>query len=997
MKLKSYKIGTQLLLGSGLMFLLVLTLGYVSYQQSKQIHQGTEILYKHPLKVKRAISNLKADVLNIRIGLRDLMLAGNDAEREEAYELMDYSAINTHDQFDILYNAYMGPRQDIDDVLRMYTAWNTARLENIRQIQAGELDIVKKDIQSTGRIGKYRTEVLLSIQKIDDFASKNGDRIYENSNNLLVSLNWTLLYIVLGFLFLIILINYLLIRNIKKPISILTRASKMFHNGDMTARSRIDSRNEFGELSDSFNIMVDQIQLSNELNQKASHLSQIMLMEEKPVKFFASVLPALALHTNSQMAAVYLLSDDRKKFEHFASYGMDEVARQSFAVEKYEGEFGLALATGKIQIIKQIPIDTNYVFHTVSGKLIPREIITIPILSGKEIIAVISLASVRAYSNESIMLIKTINDTLSSRIEGVLAYQTMQVIAKKLEIQNNELESQKTELESQTIELNEQNRELEMQKVQLSETSRLKTNFLSNMSHELRTPLNSVIALSGVLNRRLADKIPQDEYSYLEVIERNGKHLLSLINDILDISRIEAGKEEIEISGFSSKTLISEVVEMIYPIANNKRIKLSQKNDDIDLLIECDADKCRHILQNLIGNAVKFTANGHVEITTVQKGTNIEISIKDSGIGIAQSHLVHIFDEFRQADAGTSRRFGGTGLGLAIAKKYAHLLGGTIIVESILGEGSTFVLTLPLKYSPENRVKEKLPESVEVLSDNTGNQHAGIILPESRKTEIRKTILLVEDSEPAIIQMKDFMEESGYRIFIAHDGAEALAIISQTIPDAMILDLMLPGMDGFEVLKTIRHAEQTAHIPVLILTAKHITKDELRFLKRNNVHQLIQKGDINRLELLNSVASLVFKESEVEQNQSKGFLNEIEKPVILIVEDNPDNMLTVKAILENNYILFEAVDGAQGIIMANRHKPHLILMDIALPEIDGIEAFKVIRSNGQLAHIPVIALTASAMDTERETILSYGFDGYIAKPIDEKVFFKTINNVLYGK
>ena len=260
-----------------------------------------------------------------------------------------------------------------------------------------------------------------------------------------------------------------------------------------------------------------------------------------------------------------------------------------------------------------------------------------------------------------------------------------------------------------------------------------------------------------------------------------------------------------------------------------------------------------------------------------------------------------------------------------------------------------------------------------------------------------KTILLVEDSEPAIIQMKDILEDSGYKIIIAHDGGEALGIIAHTIPDAMILDLMMPGIDGFSVLKTLCEAEQTAHIPVLILTAKHITKEELMFLTRNNVHQLIQKGDVNRLELLRAVVSMVEPEKPAIL-QPKREMYPIEgKPLVLVVEDNPDNMITVKALLDGNYAILEANNGIEAVKMAGLHEPNLILMDISLPEMDGIEAFNAISKNARLKNTRVIALTASAMTADREAILAHGFDGYIAKPIDEKIFFITINEVLHGK
>jgi len=988
MKFKDLKIRSQLMSGFAVMFVIVIALGFISYRQTTRIHQQSEILYTHPLQVRKALGNLNVDILSMRLGTRDLMLAINDKEKQDALQSIELSADDAEQQFSNITSSYLGPKTDVVEAHRAFIKWNTARQVNLKFALEEQDAKIKESVSSNGTVGIFREQMLSRIKAIDVFATRKGDTLFENSNKLRDSLNLQMVFIILGILILMLCVSYILIRNIRNPIRELTDVAKKFQDGDMNARSEISAKNELGELSESFNSMVESIQINNELSQQATELSQIMLLEEEPHKFFKSVLPVLASLTNSQMAAVYLLSENKKQFEHFESFGMSDNSKVTFDVDNLEGEFGAVLTTRKIHMVKRIPKDTRFLFHTVSGKIVPREIISIPIVSGTEIVAIISLASIRTYSKNSALLIKNILDTLTARLEGVLAYQKMQVFTKQLEHQNGELEAQKTEMAAQSSELMEQNRELEMQKIQLSEASQLKTTFLSNMSHELRTPLNSVIALSGVLNRRLADKIPADEYSYLEVIERNGKHLLSLINDILDISRIESGKEEIEISKFRSGNLISEVVGMIHPQAVQKKIELFQKSGDKDLILQGDVDKCRHIIQNLVANAVKFTEKGEVEISSIQQENTVVITVRDTGIGISEENLSHIFDEFRQADSGTSRKFGGTGLGLSIAKKYANLLGGTITVKSLLGEGSVFTLTLPLKYAAENKITETWSDSIKF-------NPALPAVP--RNTDSQKTILLVDDSEPAIIQLKDFMEECGYTILVAHDGPEALEIISRIIPDAMILDLMMPGMDGFEVLQTIRNAEPTSAIPVLILTAKQITKEDLRLLKRNNVHQLIQKGDVNRAELLSSVASLVFTEKPEVVKPDLDIQNIEGKPVILIVEDNSDNMITVKAILDDNYTVLEAEDGAQGIVMAKKHIPHLILMDIALPGVDGIEAFNIIRNIGQLSHIPIVALTASAMTSDRETILANGFDGYIAKPIDEKVFFNTINRVLYGK
>ena len=988
MKIKDLKISTQLFLGFIAMLSFVIILGVVAYRQSDKIHEQTEIMYNHPLKVRRALEGIKVDMLNVRVNVRDLMLATTENEKQQSLQEMESYEADFYTQMNVLKTQYLGPKKDIEDLKTAFIKWKAAIAVNIKMLANGDIAKVKQNFAQTGSVGILRVQLTKEINDIDDFATNKVESLFSQSNNLKVDLNNQLLIIVLTIIILMIVSNYWIIRSIRNPIKELSYATKRFHDGDLNARSSIDSRNEFGQLSLSFNNMVESIKQNYDLTEKANKLVNSMLAVDNSHTFFREMLPVLSEFTNSEMVAVYLLNEEKTHFYHYESVGLvPEAEKLTFSAISYEGEFGKVLSTQEIQCVKNIPIDTPFTYQTVSGKYVPREIITIPIVADNEVVAVISLASLRKYSEESHKLIESIFDILTARIEGILVYRKARKYSKKLEFQNTELEAQKSELGTQSVELKEQNRELEIQKNQLNEANRLKTNFLSNMSHELRTPLNSVIALSGVLRRRLTNKIGADEFSYLEVIERNGKHLLSLINDLLDISRIEAGKEEVEISKFSSENMIAELIVMIQPQAHQKNIELIQKENKNNVFIYSDIHKCRHIMQNLIANAVKFTEKGKVEINVIQKTETIEISVTDTGIGIPVHHIAHIFDEFRQADSTTSRRYGGTGLGLAIAKKYANLLGGTISVISTPEIGSVFTLTLPINYREEN-----------CIIGEPAMRHEKTFNPVVQKNNNHeKTILLVDDSEPAIIQMKDFMMESGYKILTARNGEEALDVISKTIPDAMILDLMMPGIDGFEVLQTIREAEPTAHIPVLILTAKHLTKEDLKFLKRNNVHQLIQKGDVNRVELLQAIASLVFKE-EIENLNPKNILQKISgKPNVLVVEDNHDNMTTVKAVLGDKFNILEAINGQDGIILAKKHVPHLILMDIALPDIDGIEAFKTIRRTGELEHIPIIALTASAMTAERETILAYGFDAYIAKPIDEKNFFETVNKVLYGK
>ncbi len=990
MKIKNFKIVTKLQIGFSILLLFVFVLGIVSYFQTKMIYQQTVDMYEHPLRVNRAVGILNTDILNMRLGTRNLMLGSNQKEQQAAIDYIDSYAFDAHSQFDVITSQYLGPMSDVEEAHKAFLRWETDRKVNVTLALAGDIKKVKENLDPNGSIGLLREDMLSKIKVIENYAKNKADTLFTNSTQLYELLTTELVVIFLFMVLLSGLVIYWLLKAVRTPIKELTLATNRFHQGDLSARSTYESEDEFGVLSKSFNTLAMSIEKKRSLDKQIAELASLMINEYDMKLFFRSVLNAFAGHTNSQMAAVYLLSDDKKSFRCFESFGLDENARQMFDAHNMEGEFGMVLSTKKMYHLKDVPANTRFMFNTVCGKFIPSEIITIPLIVENEVIAIVTLASVNVYSEESILLVDRTLVTLSTRVEGILAYHKMKEFLKTLEFQNSELEMQKSELAAQSGALMEQNTELEIQKNQLGEVNRLKTSFLSNMSHELRTPLNSVIALSGVLSRRLSKKISEEESGYLEVIERNGKHLLLLINDVLDISRIEAGREEVEVTAFKPCSVMKELVEMIRPQAKQKGIELMLPEGDCDVAISSDADKFHHIMQNLIANAVKFTEKGTVSISAVVKEKSIAITVEDTGIGISEANMEHVFEEFRQADSTTSRRFGGTGLGLAIAQKYAHMLGGSISVRSTLGVGSKFTLEIPLNYAVADCAV--VPKA---LNEVSRKEKMSVAQP--MEAVAGKTILLVEDSEPAIIQLKDFMEEFGYKLLVAHSAKEALTIIEHTIPDAMILDLMMPDIDGFDMLKMMREAELTSHVPVLILTAKHITKDELSFLKRNNIHQLIRKGDVNRIELLNAVAEMVAPK-EVAEVQSKRAPQVIEgKPVILVVEDNPDNMTTAKALLSPEFTVLEAIDGKAGVEMAKKYLPHLILMDIALPDIDGIAAFKIIRNDARMQQIPVIALTASAMTSDREAILAHGFDAFIAKPIENKLFLKTINNMLYGK
>lgn len=986
MELKNIKIQKLLDIGIAITISFIIIVGIIAYIFGQITWKNTKEMYEHPLTVIKTIDSLTNDQLYIFINLKNI-INESDAQKKQEYNNMiaSYEA-DSQRQLNILYSRYLGPKSNIDDADTSMKLFKKMYDETIYMLNEGNFTEAINRIKESGIVSIQSKIVMSNLKVISNFANSKADSFYleakkQNSKNT-IQLSIVIFLIIIATIYI-----DLKLRNIAiLPLREITLTAEELKNKNFKSRSRYKSRNELGVLSSTLNSMAQIIE--NEISNKdnVTQLLSTMASYDDLRPFCHELLKSLNSHTFSQIAAIYLINDNKTHYEHFASIGLNANYRTSFTVLGHEGEFGAVISTKQIQHLKAIPSDTKFIFSTVSGDFTPKEIITIPILKGDNIIAIISLASIDRYSSSSVLLINNIWSELTARLNSAIAHSQALDFSKKLQNINSELEAQSRELSMQTDELTEQNIELEIQKKQLDEANQLKSSFLSNMSHELRTPLNSIIALSSVLNRHLLGKVTEDDYSYLDIIERNGKNLLSIVNDILDLSRIESGKEEITINQFSMNELITDIVETIKPQTFQKNIDLIFNGLEELPSIKSDMDKCKHIIQNIIGNAIKFTKVGKVEISTLKVNHEIHVTISDTGIGIPPDKLPFIFDEFRQADESTSKNYGGTGLGLAIAKKYAKLLNGNITVNSTLNKGSTFLLRLPLVF--DNRIDIEEPTQIRLNQFSCSNS----------LIKNQKNILLVEDSEPAIIQMNDILSEQGYIVSIVRNGKEALEYLDNSLPDAIILDLMMPEVDGFQVLEKMRNIDRVQLIPVLILTAKHITKDELKFLKTNHVYQLIQKGSVGKDELLAVVKNMLLS---VNKDETISIVEPIknetnDRPLVLIIEDIPDNMTTVKALLKETCDTIEAFNGQDGLYSAKTHRPSIILLDISLPGMDGYMVLKELRSEESTRHIPVIAMTARAMIGDKEEILSHGFDGYISKPIDNELLDRTIRGFHCG-
>ncbi|MCF8222910.1 MAG: response regulator [Bacteroidales bacterium] len=813
---------------------------------------------------------------------------------------------------------------------------------------------------------------------------------------------------ILTYLIIVILITGILVfllailvgRSVINPLISLRNTAEQMAGGDLSVRNREEKYTETASLSDSFNSMASGLQSRSEIQEKINLISSSLIGRED-MALFAERLTATLLDTSgSQFISFYYFDDGQETGKCLASQGLNRSAREMHLPGAPEGEINLALSTGEIQHITLPDDKSRFRFVTTAGELIPSEILAIPVTVAGKVSAVISAGTVNKFSPGSIdavkQSIKIINNAWTVQLINERTRQLASDLKKANEIlesqkeelhtQAEELHSQSEELQKQSDELRSQNMSLQQKTVEVREANRLKSEFLANMSHELRTPLNSILALTGVLTDQAKDKLDSDEYKYLEVVQRNGANLLKLINEILDLSKIESGKVDLLPRKIALKPMISSVCESVAPLAKEKGIKIIRKTEEKLPGIVTDESRLQQVLTNIINNAVKFTEKGEVTVSALQKSEQIIIRVEDTGIGIPEESLKYIFDEFRQLDGSTARKFGGTGLGLAIVKKLVDMLGGKISVQSKPGEGTVFTLIFPLNWKKEKPDPKIKPD----VSDKKAESPA----PSQTSLENR-TILIVEDNEAAIIQMKSVLENEGVKVDIARNGGEAIEFLQNSKPDGILMDLMMPEVDGFRTIQHIKESDKTEKIPILVMTAKDLTKEDMEFFDKYNVHQLIQKGNIDIEGFKEKVQQILQQHVEAEKPDtvSTKKTNAINK-AILIIEDNPDNMLTVKAILQDKYHLLEAVDGEQGLQIALEEQPGLILMDIALPGMDGFELIKELKSNATTASIPVIAVTAMVMKGDREKILKAGCDEYLSKPVNTDRLLSAISSFL---
>lgn len=511
---------------------------------------------------------------------------------------------------------------------------------------------------------------------------------------------------------------------------------------------------------------------------------------------------------------------------------------------------------------------------------------------------------------------------------------------------------------------------------ELARAARLKDEFLAGMSHELRTPLNAILGLSEALLEEIFGALSHEQREHLTTIEQSGRHLLELINDILDLSKVESGKMELEIQPIPIQQLCDSSLSFVKQQAHLKRIRLECRIDDTLTEVEVDERRIRQVLVNLLSNAVKFTLDGggvQLQVRADSFRETVEFSVTDTGIGIAPENIGKLFQPFVQLDSSLSRRYAGTGLGLALVRRICELHGGSVTLESQEGKGSRFTITLP--WNPLGQVAEDTNvESEEVAVQHLNLQH----------------VLVIEDSEAAANQITRYLTELGATTLVHTLGRGAVQVALQSQPEVIILDILLPDRSGWEILTELKTNPITRSIPVVVIS---VIDERSRSIEMGAAAHLLKPITRQQLQQALFRVTASIKPSGSQPTPVSASIQPDTLPLVLLAEDNETNVATLNSYLQARGLqVVLARNGLEAIQMAKQHKPDLILMDIQMPEMDGLEATQRIRTEPELQGIPIIALTALAMPGDRERCLAVGATDYLTKPVSLKHLFRILSN-----
>lgn len=769
-------------------------------------------------------------------------------------------------------------------------------------------------------------------------------------------------------------------------------------------------------------------------------LGQSISREKNLQELSSSVISFLVPYMNAQVGLMFLAEPDRNELQLKGYFALEESETSNFTIVPY----GSGL-TGQVAHNRQVTtlnnIETHHKVRIGKEKLTARSYLACPLMFEEELIGVIELVSLYEFNELHTNFIKSASESIAVAFVTAKADETVKKLLKQTQEQANELAVQQEELRQANEELQEQthalriseenlqsqqeelkvtneeleertralelqrdainlkNKELELARKEieqkakdLEQASRYKSEFLANMSHELRTPLNSILVLSQILAENRKKHLDNKELEYARTINSSGTDLLDLINEILDLSKVEAGKIDLFIESMYFDDLANYVRKTFGPMAEKKGLELFVNiSNNVPQMIRTDAQRLYQIIKNLYSNAIKFTHDGSITLNIFRpedqeqlqphlaSGSSVAISVSDTGIGIPDDKLKLIFEAFRQADGTTSRKYGGTGLGLSISKGFAELLGGEIQVESEMSKGTTFTLFLPEEtqissnehINLSNNIDGSNPSANTVLvtkisQDNEMN--AASDKPEKTNddrdsiTQGDKTLLVIEDDHNFSRLLYDLAHEHRYKCLLAYDGESGLHLADYHQPNAIILDIGLPGIDGYEVINRLKNNQRTRHIPVHIISAADKSLDSLKL------------GAIGYLNKPVSQQSLEQAFSKIDSIVSKPLRT------LLIIEDDAVTRKSIENLMIDDNIRIVSVGSAESALQLLESETFdCIILDLGLVDMSGFEFLDIIKKQEKYHEIPVVVYTSKELNKEEDLKLQQYAESIIMK------------------
>lgn len=758
----------------------------------------------------------------------------------------------------------------------------------------------------------------------------------------------------------------------------------------------------------------------NELNELLRGVDSIDILSKKTLSFLCTYL-------DMKLGLFYIYNNNSKTLHRTAAYALNNEEESRKTIKKGEGLAGQVLIEKRILSITDLPED-YFLIQSAAGSTIPRTAAAVPLLYNKKIRGVIEFASLTELNSDTVEFLNSISSTLAiiinsiedkTQVEFLLKDSQTQTIrlqtqqeelqqtneeleeqTKALQESEAELQSQQEELKAANEELEERSKALEKQRDLISDkntdletawkeidkkakdletASKYKSEFLANMSHELRTPLNSIIILSELLSQKKGTNLSEKEQKFADTINSSGNDLLILINEVLDLSKIEAGKMELHLENLELKDICLEMEHSFHHISKENKVKFTIEYKKKRLYpIRSDSVRIKQVLKNLLSNAFKFTEKGTVSLilqppsrSVIYKNLNpensFELQVKDSGIGIPQDKVSIIFEAFQQVDGTTSRKYGGTGLGLSISRELINLIGGDISLNSEEGKGTLFSVILP-KVFPEQKIQVEFPDKIErsTVSDKKRSPkviNANYDFPDDRNKieQFDKSLLIIEDDSTFAEVIANNAKERGFKVLYAQDGETGLHFADFYLPSAIILDIGLPGINGWTVMDRLKENKKTRHIPVHFMSAEDKTMEAMRLGAIGYLAKPVTLNDLN--ESLQNIEKLL-------DNQMKR---------VLIIEDNIIQRESIAALM-NTQEIFPAEAGTvqEALILLQKQEFDCIILDLGLQDTSGYDFLKKLRDN-KITNIPVIIYTGKELTKKEEDQLSKYAESIIIK------------------